>query len=932
MSRRSRPAGPPLGAERVLASCLPRGDVAESVLGDLHAEHRRRAACDSPRAADRWYRLQVAAIAARYLVRHLSRWPGSVSASRTSARRSKGDPPVITLLHDLRVALRSFRRRPGFTAAAVVSLSLGIGSATAIFAVVYGMLLRPLPFPEPDRLVTVEPRFVGPDGFEPGAWSYPYFEAFREEQEAFSAVAAFATAAFNLAAAEPAAGAERVHGEYVSAAYFRVLGVEPLHGRAFVPEEDLGPESPPAALLGHDLWRRRFGRDPEIVGRAVEVDGVAIEVVGVMPDGFAGVPGRTELWLSLPTITKLQFARRLVLPFSFWHQAVGRLRPGVEMEEARASLEATSRRVAATAPALDWAPESHLEIAGTPTAELRVAPDLRSRLNLLLAAVGLLLLIACANVANLLLSRGVRRRGELQVRSALGADGGRLSRLVLAESALLGLAGGVAGLALAAAVLRGLRAFRPADAAGDWGILSAAAAVGEVRLDPPVLLFGIAVALGCGLLLGAIPALQARREGSSERVGGLGRRRPSARGALVVAQILLAVVLLSAAGLMSRSFQRVLARDPGFAPTGVLTAQLQLPKADYPEDAGRAAAWSEILDAVSGLPGVAAASVDVGLPLADNAWAADLSSPEIPEGADAPGTAVGVHAVAPAHFRVLGVPVLQGRSFEASDGPGAPKVVIVSRTAAEALWPGQSALDKHVRLSVGWEEGELAQVVGVAGDVEYSGLAAEDDTAEAGSEIAGHVYVPYGQLPGADRFYLLVKTDDGAGDLVSRLAPVVHSRVRQIASGLPLYDVMTLDRRVERAYSALRFSALCLVLFGGVALALAAVGVYGVLAYSVSERTSELGVRISLGARPRDIARMVVGEGLALTTVGLALGLAAALALGRVLRSQLVEVSPADPAVLAAAAAVLAATALLSSWLPARRAARLDPTEAIRRE
>jgi putative ABC transport system permease protein len=943
-SRSDEAAQPPGWAERLLAFCLPPGEVAESVLGDLHQEYLRRARGGSSRAADRWYGRQAAAIALRYLLR--SPLPESAAArSSNLPPPRKGDPPVANLLHDLRIALRGFRRRPAFTAAAVVSLGLGIGTATAIFGVVYGLLLRPLPFPEPGRLVSVEPRFVGPDGFEPGAWSYPYFEAFRDGQQAFSHVAAYATAAFNLTADDPAAGAERVRGEYVSADYFRVLAVDPLHGRAFTAEEDLGPESPPAALLGHGLWRRRFAGDPSVIGRPVRVDGVPIEVVGVMPEGFAGLPGSTELWLSLPTITKLQFARRLALPFSFWHQAVGRLAPGVTPEEAAASLEAISLRVTEVAPPLDWAPESHLEIAGTPTGELRVDRELASRLRLLLAAVALLLLVACANVANLLLARGVRRRRELRVRAALGADGGRLSRQLLTETALLGLAGGAAGLAFAAAAVRGLRALRPADAAGDWGILSAPSVLGEVRLDPAVWIFAVGAALVSGLLLGAIPALQARREGRGSGPGpgagaaaGLGPRRPSGRGALVVAQVLLAVVLLAGAGLMVRSFQKVLDRDPGFDPDGVLTAQLQLPKASYPEEADKVAAWGEILDGVAALPGVEAASLDVALPLADNSWIAALRSPAIVLQEGEPEPAVGVHAAGPDHFRVLGTPLLRGRGFEPSDGPGAPKVAVVSRTAAETLWPGRSALGQQLWLSIGWEEGELAEVVGVADDVEYAGLdTGEADVEGPGSpELAGHVYVPYGQLPGADRAYLLMKADTlagvGAGELVSRLAPLVHSRVREVDAALPIYDVMTLEDRVERAYSALRFSALCLAFFGLVALALAAVGVYGVMAWSVSERTSEIGVRMSLGARPGHLVRMVLGEGLALTAVGLVLGIAAALGVGRTLASQLVEVEPADPAVLAGAAAVLAVAAALACWLPARRAARLDPTEAIRRE
>jgi len=855
---------------------------------------------------------------------------------------------VTSLLHDLRLAFRGFRRRPAFTAAAVASLALGIGASTAIFAVVYGVLLRPLPFAEPDRLMTVSPRFAGPGGFAPESWSYPYFEAFRASQQSFSAVAAYAPAAFNLAGepGEADVPPERVHGEYVSAEYFPVLGVAPVVGRTFTETEDRVTGSPPVAVLGHDLWRRRFASDPSAVGRQVVVDGLAVRVVGVMPAGFAGVPGRTEIWLPMSAVPRLLYARKLQLAFSFWHQVVGRRAAGVTPEKVAASLEATAARVAANAPAPDWAPDAHLVLDAVPTRDLRVSEGIESRLLLLLGTVVLVLLVACANVANLLLSRGVGRRREFGVRAALGADGGRLVRQLLVEAVALGAAGGAAGWGLAWAGVGALRVLRPASAAGEWTLFAVRSALGDVRLDPPVLLFGLAAALAAALLVGLVPAFQARREGRGAGLGergiaaarALGLRRLSVRGVLVVVQVLLAAVLLASAGLMLRSFRQVLARDPGFEPAGVLTAQLRLPRADYSSEAEQTATWRSLLDRIGTLPGVTAASLDTGLPLADDSMIGEVRTPEEnrpapPEGSGDPGPpapAVRVHAAAPGHFRVLGAPVLRGRGVEPSDAATSHRVAIVSRTAAEALWPGQDPLGRRLWLSIGWDEDDWAEVVGVVGDVRYTGIeaGAGGSAEEGGPTVVGDVYVPFAQVPGLDSAYLLVRT---AGDPLA-LAPGLRERVREVDPSLPLFDVMSLDERVARAYSEVRFSAFCLGAFALAALLLAALGVYGVMAYSVSERTAEMGVRMSLGARPVDIARMVIGDGLVLTVVGLVLGVGAALALGGVLRHQLVGVAPTDPLAFAGAAVVLLASALLAAWLPARRAARLDPTEAIRRE
>ncbi len=848
---------------------------------------------------------------------------------------------MTSILHDFRLALRGFRRRPGFTLAAVASLALGIGASTAIFAVVYGVLLRPLPFADPDRLMTVTPRFEGPGGFEPGAWSYPYFEAFRDAQESFSAVAAYAPAAFNLGG-EGGGGdvpPERVHGEYVSAEYFPVLGVAPAVGRTFTEAEDRTTGSPPVTVLGYDLWRRRFGGDPSAVGRQIVVDGLAVRVVGVMPAGFAGLPGRTEVWLPMSAVPRLVFARKLALPFSFWHQVVARRSPDRTPEAIAAALETTAARVTAGAPAPDWAPGAHLAFAARATRDLRVAPGLESRLLLLLGTVVLVLLVACANVANLLLSRGVGRRREFGVRAALGADGGRLARQLLVEAVALAAAGAAGGWALAWAGVQALKALQPASAAGEWALFSARSALGDVRLDPRVLLFGLGATLATAMLVGAASAFQARREGRGGALGrsggaavrALGLRRFSARGALVVVQVLFATVLLASSALMLRSFREVLARDPGFDPAGVLTAQLRLPRATYGSEADQTAAWQAILDGIGSLPGVEAASLDSGLPLADDSMIGVVKTPEsaAAETPDAPRPAARVHAAAPGHFQVLGVPVLRGRAVAPSDAAGAHRVALVSRRTADALWPGKDPLGRRLWLSIGWDEDDWAEVVGVVGDVQYTGLeTGESAEGEGGPEVVGDVYVPYAQVPGLDSAYLLVRT---AGD-PEALAPGLRQRVREVDPSLPVFDVMSLGERVDRAYSELRFSASCLAAFGLAALLLAALGVYGVMAYSVSERTAEMGVRMSLGARPADIARMVLGDGLALAAVGLALGLGAALALGRVLRHQLVGVAPSDPVALAGAAAVLLGAALLAAWLPARRAARLDPTDAIRRE
>lgn len=821
----------------------------------------------------------------------------------------------MALRGDLRTAFRQLVKRPGFTLGVVLTLALGIGANTAIFSVVHAVMLRPPPYPEPDRLAVIEVSATVP-GEEAStlAWSYPLFESFRGETDAFESVAAFTSwnPTLNLTGTEVP---HRLRVEFVSAEYFRTLGVRAERGRVFGPDEDRAPGAAPVALLTHELWRGVFGADPGILGDEIRLNGRSLTVVGVLPSGFEGLSGNADVFLPMMMAPAFLGARRLEMRFAFWHGAVARLAPGVSWASARAELELAGSALGRD---FELPGGARMDLVPRPLSEWRVDPAIRTPLLVLLAAVTLVLLIACVNIANLVMSRAIRRRRDLAVRAALGADRAGLARLLLSESLVLAALGGAAGLLVAIWGVDVLAALKPVGlTAIDFA---------EVRLDGAVLAFNLAVSGAAGILFGLIPALQlyrgglfdALRQGGARSASGVtDLRRPTARSALVVGEIALATLLLIGAGLALRSFAEMRGTELGFRPDDLLSAQVSLPRQEYDRDAA-VRFLGELRARFAAAPGVSSVAMGYCLPLSGDCDRATMSK-QGAEGDAESAMAVVVNLVDETFFRTLGIPVLRGRGFEPSDDADAPRVAVVNLAAARAYWPGEDPIGSQIRLSLGWPEGAYAEVVGVVGDVRYGDLEEEPDPT---------VYLPFRQFTYHSNFFLA----RGETATPGSLAEPLRGAVLALDPGLPVYDIRPLQARVDDATSRARFSASLLGMFGALALVLAAVGVYAVMAFAVSGRIREIGLRIAVGARFGDVVRLVLRDGLILTGIGLILGLAAASALTRLVAGQLYGVGPLDPWTYAAVVGTLSLTALGASYLPAWRAARVDPLVALRDE
>jgi predicted permease len=800
-----------------------------------------------------------------------------------------------SLRQDLVYALRRLRSAPGFTLVAVVTLALGIGANGALFSVVNGVLLQPLPYPEPERLVRLAALYEGQRIVLSPANFYDASAAARS----FEALAAYDTGGYTLTGhGEPV----RLQGAEVSAPFFDVLKVRHL-GRGFQ-AGDNEPGRTPVAVLGHGLWQERFGGDPAVLGHTVTIDGEARTVVGIAPAGFA-YPEQTQIWL--PLVYDEQF--RVKSRGAWYLSAIGRLGSGFTLGTARAELQAIAERLERDYP-------DQNEKLGMTAVELRedLVGDVRLALLVLLGAVGFVLLIACVNVANLLLARLSAREGELAVRTALGAGRGRLVRQLLTEALVLGLAGGAAGLALASWGTSLLLALQPGD-------LPRAA---EVRVDWMVGGFAAALSVLGSLLFGAVPALRLARRDPAQalREGGRGLHAGHGRlgQGLVVAEIALAVALLVGAGLLIRSFTQLRRVAPGFSVANALTLRVSLPETAYKEDARQVAFYRSLLQRLAALPGVRSAGATMGLPLSGIHFNFSFEVEGRPKLAPAQQPSMEVRVVSAEYFGAIGMPVLAGRGFTAADVAEAPRVMVLSRSAVRRFFPGEDPLGKQINLGWGGADSPRAggTVVGVVGDVKDHGLA-EDHPPEA--------YLPYAQRPVRGMDLVLRTAVDPAS-----LATAAAAAVRELDPDLPVTRVRTLEQIVSRSVAVPRFYALLLAFFAGTALFLAALGVFGVLSYGVAQRSREIGLRMALGARPADVLRMVVGQALRLAALGLLVGGASALVLSRTLVSLLFELTPTDPATFAMVALVLGAAALLAGALPALRAARLDPLEALRQE
>ncbi|MGH9794392.1 MAG: ABC transporter permease [Candidatus Acidiferrales bacterium] len=825
--------------------------------------------------------------------------------ARNSARwawysQKKGDCAMRLLWQDLRYGARGLLRSPGFTLVAVLTLALGIGANTAVFSVVNALLLRGLPYAEAERLVSVRANdYKAQD--DHSYFSGPAIHDYREQNRSFELVSAFSPRwSFNLQGeGEP----ERVFGFFASANVMELLGVQPLRGRAFTAEDDR-PGAPPVMLISYGLWQRRYGGDPGILGKPVMMDIGPVTVIGVLPPDFRWMDGvarrdEADLWAPLAHNPLMQRGRQ-VRVFTM----VGRLLPGVSIEQARAEFSGIAAQLGQQYPETD-------RNIGAALYSLReeVIGKVRPLLLTLAGAVGLVLLIACANVANLLLARATARHRALAIRAAMGAGRGRLIRELLAESTLLALLGGVAGFALALWGVRVLVAMAPA----------ALPRREEIAVDGMVLLFTLAMALATSFVFGLIPALQASRLNLNDALkeggrgsGGAGRRR--LRSALVVAEVALSLVVVAGASLLIRSFVKLQGVDPGFGVENVVSMDLSSLGADA---ARRNALMESIYSKVGALPGVTAAGETSRLPLAgvagNPATALRIEKRPVPRGEEPP---VDFRRASRHYFRAMGIPLLAGRMFQESDGTEAqaPLVAIINEAAAKKFFPWEDPLG----LRIGAGDDDWFTIVGIVGNIRHLGL---------DSEPRPEMYMHTRQGP-LNNPQLVVRT---AGDAAAAIAGI-RSAIRSVDPNIIISRVATMNDVRDASLAAPRFNTVLFGVFATLALALGLVGIYGVMAYTVTQRTHEIGIRMALGAARADVLRMVVGHGMTLAGAGVAIGLAGALAATRVVRTLLYETSPTDPLTFAVVVVLLAAVALLACIIPALRATRVDPLIALRYE
>jgi putative ABC transport system permease protein len=835
---------------------------------------------------------------------------------------------VNTFIQDVRYGLTMLRRNPWFTFVAVLTLALGIGANTAIFSVVNAVLLRPLPYRDPDRLVLV-PSASGRD-----------FLIWRDQAKAFESMAAFGfTAADFTGSGEP----ERLAVATVSAELFATLGVAPALGRAFTTEEDRVGGAP-VVVLSDSLWRRRFGSDPQVIGRALTLDNQSRTVIGIMPPGFRFL-GDSDLWAPL-TLNITQELGREVRPgegrVEYEVSVIARLKPGLTLEAARANLpvirERKQRPLHFGEQVVKSMGSRQISRTGASAQPINIPRQrgdgqvsviwlreslfgkVRLQLLILFGAVLLVLLIACANVANLLLSRSAVRQKEMAIRAAVGAGRLRLLRQLLTESLLLSVVGGAAGLLAAKWGVQLLVAMSPAEIAR----------INESSLDGRVLGFTCLVVLLTGLLAGAFPALQASKVDINETLkaqstAGSARSRRGgwlrALPALMIAEFALALVLLVGAGLMIKSFLRLMAIPKGFNPDGVLTLTLSPSSNNYP-GGRRGFYFQEALSRVQALPGVQSAGLTGFLPLTRPS--ATVRGGNFVEGRPAfePGTApsIALNHVSPDYFKTIGIQLRAGRPFDATDGKDAPRVAIINETIARQFFPNENPIGHRLLIS-----SPPTTIVGVVGDTRHSGL---------DQRVSYEVYLPYLQGFGTLNSTMAVRIASDQNNPAGRagLTAAIRDQVQAIDPNEPVFPVIRMDERLSNSVAERRFQTLLLSVFAGIALIIATVGIYGVISYAVSRRTHEIGVRMAMGAQAGDVLRMVIWQGMRLTLVGVALGLAAALALTRVIKNLLYDVEATDPAVFLLTTFLLAGIALIASYFPARKATKVDPLLALRQE
>jgi putative ABC transport system permease protein len=783
-------------------------------------------------------------------------------------------------------------KKPGFTAVAIITMALGIGANTAIFSVVNAVLLRPFPYPEAERLVTMRSNQSLPDLLDVQAQSQSFEEV----------------GGVVLQAQDYTGGSEpvQVQAGLSTAGIFKVLGAAPILGRVISPEEDrYGGER--TVVLSHGFWQRHLGGDPNVVGRTIPLSGNNYTVVGVLPSSFEAPNESPEVWVSLRVTNPLAAKHRGVhFLRTYWL-----LKPGVTLQQAQAEMATVDRWLEQQYPDENKGRQTRLM-----SLHERVAGDTRPALLVLFGAVGLVLLIACANFANLLLARAASREREIVIRAALGAGRARLVRQMLTESVLLALLGGAGGLVLALWSIDLLQSLKPADLPR----------LDAIQIDARVLLFTLSVSVVTGLVFGLVPALnssrldvnEALKEGGRSATAGSARHRFS--GLLVVSELAIALVLLVGAGLLIKGFWRLRAVEPGFDPDHLLTMRVELPETRYREIPQQTQYRRQVLDAINSLPGVQAAMVSE-IPLVDDALMHNFLIEGRPPIAPGDEPDLFTRSVGGDYFRTMKIPLRMGRDFTTQDRDDAPLVGIVNESMVRQYFQNESPIGARIRWARGEGEPQWITIIGVAGDVKHFGLNEREEPA---------VYTPYAQSihPWKRWMYMVVRSDAEP----STLANMVKNKIWTIDNQIPVTRVQTMTEVMAASVAGQRFNMLLLGIFAGVALLLAAVGIYGVISYSVTQRTHEIGIRMALGAQTKDVLKLILGQGLLLAVIGVVIGILGAFALTRVMSSLLFGVSATDPMTFASVAFLLVAVALLASYIPARRAMKVDPMVALRYE
>src|SRR5256885_15201756 len=800
------------------------------------------------------------------------------------------------MLNDFRYALRQLIKAPSFTIVAILTLALGIGACTAIFSVVNVVLLRPLDYPQPDRIVNI--RETNFPQFPEFSVSPPNYLDWEKQTKSYEYLAAYPGSRVNLTGeGEP----QQLLGVKATGHYFEVFGIKPVAGRFLLPEEDAQGKNH-GVVLSYGFWQRVFGGGRDIVGRSIQLNGEPYQIVGVAPFGF-GVASKVDVYIPMafrPDETKND-ARG-----AHYINVVGRLKPGVTVTQAKAELDVIAAQLAVQYPD----PQKGWGIFMMSLQDYTVR-DVKPVLYTLLGAVGCVLLIACANLANLLLARATARHREISIRAALGAGRGRLVRQLLTESVVLAVCGGIAGIILARWGLDALLALAPTNLPR----------MSEIHLDSTVLLFSLALSVVTGLVFGIAPAWLAARADVNEALkqGTRGSTEGGARGrlrsALVVIEVTFALVLLGGAGLLTRSFIQLAQVDPGFNPENATLLRLSLPQAKYPKPEQQTAFADALLDRVKNLPGVQAAAITHSMPLvSDYVLGFNIEGrPAIAPG-DLPST--NYYAVTPDYFRAMGIRLVRGRVFTPQDDAKAPRVCVINETMARQFFPNEDPIGKRMNITNGpdtWRE-----IVGIAGDIKQYGV---DKATSAQS------YEPFAQVPFTS-LNVVIRTNGSAAALLGALRPAVYA----VDKDQPIGTIRPLEEIMAESIARQRFAMLLLTVFSGVALVIAAVGIYGVMAYNVVQRTGEFGIRMALGAQQGDVLRLVLTQGGKLIGLGLAVGLIATLAASRVMGSMLFNTSSYDPLTLSTITLLLGAVALIACFFPANRATKVNPIEALRTE